>query len=130
MSAHADDLRYFYAEDLGATVQLAAGAGVSTPLPTGLESGRHALRILDYGGGTDVWVVQGPAGLVAAASAPAMRFLAHTDTGLLNLPVLVFMVRASGRGANPAEQRDHLAFFVTGGTGATIQITKVSRDRS
>jgi hypothetical protein len=133
MSAYADDLRYFYSEDLGDTIELTLGVAATTEelRAEGLQPGRYILRIVDFGAGTtDLWVRQGPTGVVtAAAAAPALRYRAHADIGLLNLPVHTFMVRASGKGANPSKQRDMLAFFSVGGL-PTVQVTKISRDQA
>ena len=127
MAAHADDIRYAYAETIGATTQVVATAGAATPLPEPLEPGRYALRIIGFGGG-DVWVRQGPHGTLpdAAAAAPNMLFTGHTDTALLNLPVLTFIVRGASPGG--VSQTDGLSFFANGGT-ALIQVTKISRDK-
>lgn len=119
MAAHADDLRMFYAETIGETVEVSAGAGAATPLAEALREGRYILRVLDFGGGTSVWVKQGKFGEVEAeAAAPSTQFLASTLAGDLNKPLLTFMVRASGK--------EGLSFFSVGGT-ARVQITRVSR---
>jgi hypothetical protein len=124
MSAHADDLRYFYAETIGDTIEVTAGTGVSTPLSDeALSPGRYMLRCLDYDGATELWVRQGPHGEVeAAASAPSMKFNGNTDPHDLNRELLFFMVRGGEDAAN------QLAFFSVGGD-AVIQVTKVSRDK-
>lgn len=129
MAAHGDDLRYFYAEDIGETIELAVPDATSTQLRTeALQPGRYALRIVTFGAATSVWVSQGVNGSVtAAAAAPSMQFVAHNEPPALNWPVLIFMVRASGVGRNPADQRDQLAFYAEG-SGATVQVTKISRD--
>lgn len=132
MAAHADDLRYFYAEDLGDSIEQTCPAGVSTELrDEKLEPGRYVLRILDFGGGTAVWVQMGETGnVVAQASTPSTRFNAHANAEELNKPLLTFMVRAVGKGPNPPKERDMLAFFTDGGTGAIVSVTKVSRGKS
>lgn len=131
MAAHADDLRYFYAEDIGDSIEQSCPAGSSTELrDEKLEPGRYALRITDFGGGV-VWVRMGATGDVTAApNAPSMRFTNHTDVAELNKPVLTFMVRAVGKGPHPPAPRDMLAFYVNGGTGATVSVTKISRGKS
>lgn len=128
MSAHADDLRYFYGEDIGDTIEFTLPDGVSNPLrDEALEPGRYVLRILDFNGG-DIWVRQGANGdVIAAASPPSTRFRSHTDVPSLNLPVATFMVRAGGTGPNPKGSRNQLA--VIGTAGAIIQVTKISRDK-
>lgn len=123
MVAHADDLRYFYGESIGRSVLISGTAGASVKAAEPLEPGRYELRILDFGGGTDVWVRQGVfSDVVAAAAAPSTRFRAHTNVPDLNRPVTTFMVRAG--------DLTGLAVFTVGGTGSIVQITKVSRDQS
>lgn len=128
MSAHATDLRYFYAETIGATTAVSAASGSATALAEPLEPGRYALRVLGYGGGTAIWVRQGPFGdVTAAAAAPATQFVASTDAIVLNAPLITFMVRGDNLG-NPSKDNG-LSFFSVGGISA-VQITKVSRDKS
>lgn len=115
MVANADDLRYFYGEFIGVTQQITLNNGSPTPVDLTAEKGRFALRVLDYAG-VDVWVRQGKANVVAAAAAPAMRFIAHTDPAELNKPLITFMVK---------DGNQHLSFFATGGA-PVIQLTKVS----
>ncbi len=121
MAAHADDLRFFYAETLGDTVEVsAASGGPSKPLPAALSPGRYIIRVVAYGG-ADLWVRQGAFGTVTAAAAPpSTEFVGHTDLGFLQNPILTIMVRGDGDNG--------LAFFGAGGT-PVIQITKVSRDK-
>jgi len=130
MAAHADDERYFYAEDLGATIELTlAGAGASEELRAEpLEPGRYMLRVVAWGGCTQLWVRQGAAGdVTAAAQAPSTRFNPPTDVGFTNAPLVTFMVRPGTRDGKPAS--DMLAFW--GVTAVcTVQVTKISRDRS
>lgn len=122
MSAHADDLRYFYSEDIGDSVQAAAAAGASTLVAgtEALELGRYELRCLDFGGASALWVRLGKDNVAASAATPSTQFLAHTDAAELNKPLLTFMVRPG---------RQYLAVFPVGGTGATVQLTKVSRGK-
>jgi len=121
MAAEADDLRYWYGETLGRTVEIAAASGAATPLDEALELGRYQLRCVDFGGGTDLWVAQGPfGGVVAAATAPSMRFVASVLAADLNAPLLYFMARPGATG---------LSFFSVGGI-STVQITKVSRGKA
>ena len=129
MAANATDLRYFYAETIGPTALVIGAAGSATPLSEALEPGRYILRVVDFGGGTGVWVRQGPFGTLpdAAAGAPNMLFTASTDAAVLNRPLITFMVHG-GNLENPS-QDNGLSFFVVGGTGALIQVTKVSRGK-
>lgn len=122
MSAHADDLRHYYAEELGNTIQLTAPNGSDGVTPE-LEQGRYAVRIIDFGGATDVWIRQGTSSDAAAAAAPSTRYRGHTTVAELNKPLFYFMVR----GGSGAKQFLH-AFGV--GAAATIQITKVSRGKA
>ncbi len=121
MPAHADDLRYFYAEDIGRSVALVAGNGSSARLANPLEPGRYMLRALAFGAATAVWVRQGDEAVDAAAAVPSTQFLPPTDDGFLNLPLIVFMVRAGN-------ERDHIAAHGVG-AAVTLQITKISRDK-
>ena len=132
MAAHADDLRYWYAETIGDTVQVTVGAANAQLQADPLTPGRYVLRILDFGTHTDVWVRQGKTGDVeAVAAAPSMRFRAHTVAGDLNKVLLTFIVRPGSKGgADGADDNDidNLAFIGVGGAGAVVQVTKYSRD--
>lgn len=120
MAAHADDLRFFYAEHLGDTVEVTTPSGGTVELPEPLTPGRYMIRCTAYGG-ADVWIKQGVFGDVTAAAAPpATKFVVHTDSAHLNYPILVVMVRD--------ENDNAFSFFGDGGT-AEIQITKISRDK-
>jgi hypothetical protein len=121
MSAHADDLRYWYSEDLGRTTELASGSGASATLSDPLEPGRYMLRVVAWGAATDVWVRQGDENVAATASAPSTRFVAPTDPGLSNQPLAFFMVR-------PGNERTHIAAWGVG-AAVTLQLTKISRDK-
>lgn len=134
MAAEGDDLRYWYSETLGDTVQATIGsAGTSTQLRTdALTPGRYMFRIIDFGGASDVWVRQGKTGAVeAAASAPSTRFRAHTVAEELNKPLFTFMVRGGSKGGlggrDERDDIDNLAIFAVGGTGVVVQVTKISR---
>ena len=120
MAAHADDLRYFYAETLGDSVQVTAPNGSALGLPAALTPGRYEIRVLDFASG-DLWIRQGPFGSVlAAATAPSTKFVEQALAGLLNYPIFTFMVRGEGDNG--------LSFY--GDTGAPlVQVTKVSRDK-
>ena len=129
MSANANDLRHFYAEFIGNTVAVTATAANAIPLAEALEPGRYVLRVLDYDGGTAVWVRQGPFDSLpdAAAAAPSTQFVASADVVVLNAPLITFMVHG-GSINNPA-QDNGLSLFSVGGN-AVVHITKVSRGRN
>ena len=115
MAASADDFRYFYAETIGRTVVTTAAAGAATPVAEALEPGRYVLRVLDYDGGSALWVRQGPFGdVTAAAAAPSTQFQASTLAADLNAPLITFMVR--GGNLNNPSQDDGLSLFSVGGT--------------
>jgi hypothetical protein len=119
MAAHADDLRYYYAETLGNSVQVTCPSGGTVELDEALTPGRYEIRVVAYGGG-DLWAVQGPFDDVTATNAPlSTQFVGHTDLGLLNLPIMTIMVRG--------DRDNGLSFYGDGGT-PVVQITKVSRD--
>lgn len=126
MAAHADDLRYFYAETLGVTQQVTATGGAAVPLTEALTPGRYIVRVLGYGGGSAIWIRQGAFGSVtAAAAAPSTQFIASTDAVELNAPLITIMVR--GENASNPPKDNGLSFFSVGGD-STVQVTKVSRD--
>lgn len=129
MTAHADDIRYAYAEDLGDTIEATIPDAVSTPLRAEpLSPGRYHLRILAFAAATDLWVRQGDEDASAAPSAPSTRFIGHTDAFALNLPVWTFIVRAGAQGTDAPKSRNML-FFHGVGAGAVVQVTKISRDK-
>jgi len=130
MAAHADDVRYYYAEDIGDTIELTlAGAGATEQLrDAALEPGRYSLRVVSWGTCTQLWVRQGANGdVMAAAAAPSMRFNPPTDVGFTNAPLITFMVRPGTRDGKPAS--DQLAFWAVTAV-CTVQVTKISRDRT
>jgi hypothetical protein len=132
MSAHADDLRYFYAEVLGRMNQVTGSAGASVR-SAALEPGRYMVRVVDWAGGTDIWVRQGGSTVVAAASAPSTRFIVPPVLGLVNEPVFYMHVRGTSPGvttaAAAASADDYLAVWAVGGN-VLVQITKISRGRA
>ena len=133
MAAHADDLRYWYSETIGDTIELAIlGASARFGDDEPLTPGRYVLRIIDFGTRTDVWIRQGKAGDVeAAATTPSMRFRAHTVVPDLNLPIFTFIVRPGSKGgADGADDDDIDALAIIGVAGAdgVAQLTKYSRD--
>lgn len=117
MSAHGDDLRYYYAEHFGPT-QVTAASAVSSALTERLTPGRYLLQFNTVAGGaTLVWVKQGAFGSVAAtAAAPSMPI----DLTENPKPRFFFMVR-------PGIEADGLAFITNAGTVNAV-VTKVSRD--
>jgi hypothetical protein len=121
MAAHANDLRYFYAETLGQSVQVTCPSGATVELDEPLTPGRYQIRVVAYGGG-DLWAKQGPYGNVTAENdEPSTQFVGHTDLGHLNYPLMTIMVRG--------EADNGFSFFGDGGT-PIVQVTKVSRDKS
>jgi hypothetical protein len=130
MSAEADDLRYFYSEVLGRTITVTAAAAGSTQVVAkageGLEPGRYMLRVLDYGGGTSIWVRQGDKDVVAAAAVPSTQFMASTDVAALNARLFTFTVRGTNNDSPDAD--NFIAVFPVGGN-ARVQITKISRGK-
>lgn len=134
MSAHADDLRYFYAEHLGRAQTVAVVTADGTEPTEALEPGRYELSFAVPGAGlTRAWVTpQGPHGTLAAGMAVAAPntpielagFLAGTSPS----PRLRFIVRppGSGNATNPAI--DSIALRSEGGT-VTAVIQKISRGK-
>ena len=132
MAAYADDERYYYAEDIGDTVELTlAGAAASEQLRAEpLTPGRYILRVTAWSTATQLWVRQGAAGDVTANNAaPSMMFVPPTDPGFNNFPLLFFMVRAGGKGSDANASRNMLAFYAVT-AACTVQVTKVSRDKA
>ena len=127
MSAHADDLRYFYAEDLGDSEEVSA-SGVTAKTAV-LTPGRYVVRVRSVAGGaTTAWFRQGvQADVVAASAVPSAPFIiggtttTAADQRLQNEVLFTFMVRASGKTG--------LAVILNAGT-ATVTVTKVSRDKN
>ena len=126
MSAHADDLRHWYAEHIGPSVVLAA-VGSAAAVPSGkLASGRYLLHVQDVAGGaTKLWVRQGPDSNkpIAVAAAPA------TPIDLLEDPIhkFPFMAKPAGEGAGAAQKAtDSLSFITDAGT-ITVVLTRISR---
>ena len=129
MSAAADDLRYYYGETLGRTVELASGSGASARLAAALEPGRYIIRVRVPGAATGLWLRQGGSAVDAAAAAPSTFFhMGVTDLGFLNIPLATFMVRGASPTAPQASADDFIAAFGVA-AAVTLQITKVSRGK-
>lgn len=126
MSAHAADLRHFYAETLGVTQEVAlSGASARSGV---LEPGRYIVRVRGLATGVRLWLRQGDVTISAATSAPSTPFelggtvLDAASVRSLNEPLLSLIVRG------PDAKDNHLAGILNAGT-ATLVLTKVSRDR-
>lgn len=124
MSAAADDLRYFYAENLGdAEIKSADGTGIEFK---DLVPGRYAVRYRTVAGSTVVWVKQTEQGDTTLLNvAPATPFDIATN-GLL----FTFMVRGvspSAQQANVTKPRNRLTFRTNAGT-VDIVVTRISRE--
>ncbi len=128
MSAHADDLRYYYSETLGRMTELTAGNGSSVRLTVALEPGRYAVRVRDWSTATGLWLRQGGDAVDAAAAAPSTFFWVPTDDGLNNAPLTHIMVRGASPGGDKGSVDDYVAAFGVGGAVA-VQLTKVSRGK-
>lgn len=123
MSAHGDDLRYFYSEHVG-DAQVLAVTNVTTPSAK-LDPGRYLIQFNTVAGGaTKVWVRQGKFGEVVAAAAAPSTALDLTENPK---PRIFTMVRPGGGDTTPPT--DGLSFITDAGTVNAV-ITKVSRDRS
>ena len=120
MAAHADDLRHWYGEHLGAS-EIVAASGVSAP--TGkLSPGRYMIHFNTPAGAALCWVRQGKfvAGtpVVATAAAPSTPL----DLSLARLPAIFIIIA-------PDQKSDQLAFITDAGTVNAV-VTKVSRDKA
>jgi len=116
MSAHANDLRHWYAESLRESTIL--GAGVATGrLTAALEPGRYAVRHRVPVTAVTVWLRQGDATVTAAAAVPSTPF----DFSVLGSNVLCTVIVAD----------DSNAFFAALTNAGTVDLvfTKISRDR-
>lgn len=126
MSAHADDLRYFYAEHLGDTVEVSASN--VTAVTAALSPGKYMVRVRTAAGGAEVaWFRQGSqATVTAAAAVPSTPYViggtttTAADQRLQNGVLFTFMVRGS---------LDGLAVILDAGT-AIVSVTKISRDKN
>jgi hypothetical protein len=105
MAAYADDLRYFYSEDLSDVTEEVAVNGVASAKSTRLEPGRYIARVGTLvADPTLLWLKQGDwDDVVAEDSVPSTPFMIGgtlsraVDLRALNEPLLTFMVRASDR---------------------------------
>lgn len=126
MSAHADDLRHYYAEHIGPSVVLAAvGSGVAVALPAKLVPGRYMITTQTVAGAALLWIRQGAFGVLPAAVAAAPC----TPVDLAEIPrqKLTFMVRpdASGNRGGQSIATDGLSLITNAGT-VTVVITRIS----
>ena len=128
MSAHADDLRYLYAEHHGRTVLVAVTAmgGIEPAEP--LEPGRYEVSFVTVTDAALAWVSpQGPHGTLAAgmtAAAPATPYDVTEDPK----PRFTFIVRPPGAGNATNPPINSLAFRTDAGT-VTAVIKKISRGK-
>ncbi len=118
MVAHADDLRHFYSETLGASETVAAVTGAPTKVAAALTKGRYLVQFHTLAGGVAiVWCRQGPfASVVAAKAAPSTPMEVNTPPR----PTLTLMVRGD---------TDGLSFITDAGT-CSVTITKISYGKS
>ena len=127
MSAHADDLRYFYSEHIGPSIVLAGVAdGAATVLPEKLAPGRYMLHTITVAGAALLWIKQGPFGLLGAAVAAAP----NTPLDLAEDPrhKFFFMAKPAGKGAGSERKAtDGLSLITDAGT-VTVVITRVARE--
>ncbi len=134
MSAHADDLRHWYAEDLGDSRELALSN--TTAALTKLEPGRYIVRVRSVATAVDLWLRFGDEDVVAATAVPSTHFsvggtiLTAADQRALNEVLMRFIVRRSPGydGRKTAKSRVAIAGILDAGT-AVLVVTKVSRDR-
>ena len=122
MSAHADDLRYFYSEALGATVLLSVST-VSAVTPE-LEPGRYRVRYLDMAGATKLWLRQGDSdSLAATAAVPSTPFALPAAQGEL------FITTARATTGGGPNKGSFIAALTDAGT-LTLVLTKISRGKN
>ncbi len=123
MAAHADDLRYFYAETLGDTLILSA-SNTSSATPA-LAPGRYRVRYRNVSGAAQVWLRQGNAATITAAAAvPSTPFdLGGAASGELFLTMV--------RGNSATGGLDDGAFLaaITNAGTVDVVVTKISRGK-
>lgn len=125
MSAHADDLRHFYAEHIGASLVLAVGSGAAVNLPEALTPGRYLIHTMDVAGAAKLWFKQGPFGMPdVTAAAPATPI----DLAEATRAKYTLMAKPQGRGAGAeGKNTDGLSFITDAGT-VNVVVTRISRD--
>ena len=112
MAANADDLRDFYATELGDSILLSASASA---VQAALSSGRYAVRYRSIAGAATIWARQGDTAAAAAPSTPHDVALFNAASGHL------FTTNVRGTGV-----KQTLSFVLDAGT-AQIVITRISR---
>lgn len=124
MSAHADDLRYFYAEHLGGSVEVSL-SNVAAANAEELTPGRYQIRVRNIVGAATLWLRQKGEDeqplRVATAATPTTPFPLGAGTrAALGEPIAVVIVRP-GTG--------FFSGILDAGTASLI-LTKVSRSRA
>lgn len=112
MAANADDLRDFYATDLGNTVTVAASTSAAQVT---LTPGRYVVRYRSVSGAATVWARQGEAATAAVPSTPYDVALFNAASG--------YLFTTNVRGFGPKQV---LSFILDAGT-AQIVVTRISR---
>lgn len=117
MSAHADDLRYFYAAKLGNATEFAVTDAGSTKVPEALTPGRYLVYPIDLSG--RVWVRQGAFDSVTAAAA-----IPSTPMDADSIKAFEVVVRGG------ESDDDGIAAIGATGASCTMMVVKISRGRS
>jgi hypothetical protein len=112
MAANADDLRDFYATDLGDSVAVSASVAAAQ---VSLAPGRYLVRYRSIAGAATIWARQGSAAAAAIPSTPYDVALFNASSGYL------FTTNVRGSGAKQV-----LSFILDAGT-AQIIVTRISR---
>ena len=125
MSAHADDLRHFYAEHLGETVEVSLASGAAAANAEELPPGRYLVKVRAISGAALLWLRQKAEDenplRNATAAAPSTPFpLGAGTSAALGEPIATVIVRP-GTGV--------FSGILDAGT-ATLVLTKVSRNRA
>jgi hypothetical protein len=125
MSAHADDLRHWYAEHIGPSIIIAVGSVGEAVLPERLPPGRYLLHTKDVVTATELWINHGPFGAVrvATAAAPATPIDLTEDPR----PKLAFMAKPPGRGAGTERKSTDGLSMITDAGSVNVVITRISR---
>lgn len=122
MSAHADDLRYFYSGVLGRAQTFAVTDAGSTKHAEALTPGRYLVHPIDLTG--RVWIRQGPFDSVAAsAAAPSFPLDAN---GIRAVEITVRPGAVVDGAAQPSADAG-VAAIGAAGASCTLVITKISR---